>query len=158
MNPVSTITENVYSQQSYSTLVAHQAPMNVQGQQTQGYAGSDVKGNANGIGVIQNTGNCTANQSKVIRCYNYKAQEAGVALNEEQLIFLADTRERVDSGTDARTLTTTTIFQSYDINAFDSDCDEAHAAQATFMANLSAYGSDVLSEVPNYDTYHDNTC
>ncbi|GKE39336.1 hypothetical protein Tco_1462741 [Tanacetum coccineum] len=67
-------------------------------------------------------------------------------------------RERVDSGTDARTLTTTAIFQSYDINAFDSDCDEAHAAQATFMANLSAYGSDVLSEVPNYDTYHDNTC
>nr|GEY40503.1 hypothetical protein [Tanacetum cinerariifolium] len=25
------------------------------------------------------------------------------------------------------------------------------------MANLSSYGSDVLSEIPNYDTYHNNT-
>ncbi|GKB18555.1 hypothetical protein Tco_0852478, partial [Tanacetum coccineum] len=30
------------------------------------------------------------------------------------------------------------------------------AARATFMENLTAYDSNVLSEVPNYDTYHDN--
>ncbi|GJW80541.1 hypothetical protein Tco_0144516 [Tanacetum coccineum] len=63
-----------------------------------------------------------------------QAQEAGVALDEEQLAFLADTRERVDSGIDASPI-----------------------ASAMFMANLTSYGSDVLFEVPNYDTYHDNT-
>ncbi|GKF19351.1 hypothetical protein Tco_0067989 [Tanacetum coccineum] len=39
-----------------------------------------------------------------------QAQEARVALDEEQLAFLADTWERVDSGPDAQALTTTAIF------------------------------------------------
>ncbi|GJX59294.1 hypothetical protein Tco_0290684 [Tanacetum coccineum] len=54
-----------------------------------------------------------------------QAQEAKVVLDEEQLAFLADTGERVDSGIDARALTTTAIFQIDDLDAFDSDCDEA---------------------------------
>ncbi|GJX03255.1 reverse transcriptase domain, reverse transcriptase zinc-binding domain protein [Tanacetum coccineum] len=32
------------------------------------------------------------------------------------------------------------------IDLYDSDCDEDHTAQASFMANLSSYGSNVLSE------------
>ncbi|GJV73648.1 hypothetical protein Tco_1493643 [Tanacetum coccineum] len=43
-----------------------------------------------------------------------------------------------------------------DLDAFDSDCDEAPSASAVLMAKLSAYDSDVLSKVPNYDTYQDN--
>ncbi|GJY28794.1 retrovirus-related pol polyprotein from transposon TNT 1-94 [Tanacetum coccineum] len=43
------------------------------------------------------------------------------------------------------------------IDTFDSDCDEVPVAQATFMDNLLSYDSDVLSEVSNYNTYHDNT-
>ncbi|GKB11785.1 hypothetical protein Tco_0845708 [Tanacetum coccineum] len=58
-----------------------------------------------------------------------QAQEAEVALDEEQHEFLADTGERVDS---------------------------APTTSAVFMANLSTYDSDVLSEVQNYDTYQDN--
>ncbi|GKG28410.1 hypothetical protein Tco_0406737, partial [Tanacetum coccineum] len=54
-------------------------------------------------------------------------------------------------------MNTTAIFQSYDIEAIDSDYDEAPTAQATFMANLSSYGLDVLSDVPNNETYHNNT-
>nr|GEU43980.1 hypothetical protein [Tanacetum cinerariifolium]GEW97904.1 hypothetical protein [Tanacetum cinerariifolium] len=75
-----------------------------------------------------------------------QAQEARVALNEEQLVFLANTREGVDSGIDVHVLTTIVIFQSYDIDALDSDCDEAPAAQAAFMTNLSSYDSNVLFE------------
>ncbi|GJS56289.1 hypothetical protein Tco_0629651 [Tanacetum coccineum] len=85
-----------------------------------------------------------------------QAQEAGVILDEEQLTFLADTWEGVDSRTDVQALTTTAIFQTNDIDAFDSDCDEAPTASAVFMENLTSYDSDVLSEVPNYDTYQDN--
>ncbi|GJX59321.1 hypothetical protein Tco_0290711 [Tanacetum coccineum] len=81
---------------------------NVQGRQTKCYAGNVARGNATGPGVIQNTGNATKNQSNVIRCYNCKGEG-----------------ERVHSGTDARALTTTVIFHTDDVDAFDSDCDEA---------------------------------
>ncbi|GJW94760.1 hypothetical protein Tco_0174432 [Tanacetum coccineum] len=85
-----------------------------------------------------------------------QALEAGVILDEEQLAFLIDTRHRVDSGADTHTLPTTAIFQTDDLDAFDLDCDEAPSASAVLMAKLSAYDSDVLSEVPNYNTYQDN--
>nr|GEU30167.1 hypothetical protein [Tanacetum cinerariifolium] len=85
-----------------------------------------------------------------------QAQEVGVALDAEQLAFLADTRERVDSGIDARALTTTPIFQTDDMDAFDSDYYEAPTTSVIFMANFTAYDSNVLSKVPNYDTYQDN--
>ncbi|GKC69544.1 hypothetical protein Tco_1115427, partial [Tanacetum coccineum] len=146
------------------------------------YAGNVARGNATETGVIQNTGNDT---TKIIQCYNCKGdthfarqctqpkkahnsawfkekmllaqvQEARIIFDEEQLALLANTRNRVDSGTDAYTLTTNAIFQTYDIDSFDSNCDEVPATQAYFMANLFDYGSDVLSEVPNYNTYHDN--
>ncbi|GJY50832.1 reverse transcriptase domain-containing protein [Tanacetum coccineum] len=41
-------------------------------------------------------------------------------------------------------------------DAFDSDCDEAPSASAVLIAKLSAYDSDVLSEVPNLNTYQTN--
>ncbi|GJW39985.1 hypothetical protein Tco_0065830 [Tanacetum coccineum] len=85
-----------------------------------------------------------------------QAQEARVSLDEEQIAFLEDKGERVDSDPAAQALTTNVIFQTYSIDAFDSDVDEAPTESAAFMANLSDYGSNVLSEVPNYNTYHDN--
>nr|GEY17745.1 hypothetical protein [Tanacetum cinerariifolium] len=33
-----------------------------------------------------------------------------------------------------------------DLDAYDSDCDDIFSAKAVLMANLSSYGSDVLSE------------
>ncbi|GKC16437.1 retrovirus-related pol polyprotein from transposon TNT 1-94 [Tanacetum coccineum] len=118
---------------------------NIQGRQTQSYAGNVARGNPTGTRVIQHTRNATANQSK----------EAGVALDKEQLAFLADKWERVDSGTYTHTLTTT-ILRTDGIDGFDLECDKAPTSSAVFMANLSAYGLDVLFKVPNYDTYHDN--
>nr|GFC07358.1 hypothetical protein [Tanacetum cinerariifolium] len=99
------------------------------GRQTRSYGGNYSEHNATSTWVIRHMGNSTANQLKVIQGYNCK-----------------DTGERVDSGTYAYTKTTNVIFQSDGIDSFDSDCDEVHAAQASFMANLSDYGLDVLSE------------
>ncbi|GJV05231.1 hypothetical protein Tco_1338800 [Tanacetum coccineum] len=47
-------------------------------------------------------------------------------------------------------------FQTDDLDAFDSDCDEAPSASVVLMAKLSSYDSDVLSEVPTHDNYLDN--
>ncbi|GKC04848.1 hypothetical protein Tco_0996458 [Tanacetum coccineum] len=75
------------------------------------------------------------------------ATENGVALDEEQLLFIiAD-----------------------DCDAFDSDVDEAPTAHTMFMANLSSadpvydeasppYDSDILSEVLDQDNYQDVVC
>ncbi|GJT59522.1 hypothetical protein Tco_1003055 [Tanacetum coccineum] len=48
------------------------------------------------------------------------------------------------------------IFQSDDIHSYDSDCDDLPSEQATLIANLSNHNLDVISEVPTYNTYHDN--
>ncbi|GKG22757.1 hypothetical protein Tco_0388060, partial [Tanacetum coccineum] len=78
-----------------------------------------------------------------------QAQENGVALDEEQLLFLAVGQD----------------------NAIDKDVDEQPApmAQTMFMANLSStdpvyyeagpsYDSNILSEVHDHDQYHDAVC
>nr|GEX95830.1 integrase, catalytic region, zinc finger, CCHC-type, peptidase aspartic, catalytic [Tanacetum cinerariifolium] len=51
---------------------------------------------------------------------------------------------------------TPAIFQTNDLDAFDSNCDEAPLASVVLMAKLSAYNSDVLSEVPRPDTYQND--
>ncbi|GJV63650.1 retrovirus-related pol polyprotein from transposon TNT 1-94 [Tanacetum coccineum] len=38
-------------------------------------------------------------------------------------------------------------FQTKDLDTYDSDCDDLSTAQAVLMANISNYGSDVISEV-----------
>nr|GEW43670.1 reverse transcriptase domain-containing protein [Tanacetum cinerariifolium] len=40
-------------------------------------------------------------------------------------------------------------YQANDLDAYDPDCDEISTAKALRMANLSSYGSDVLSEYDN---------
>ncbi|GJZ50199.1 hypothetical protein Tco_0604389 [Tanacetum coccineum] len=85
-----------------------------------------------------------------------QALESGVVLDEEQIAFLADPGDRVDSGPDTQTMPTAAIFQTDDLDAFDSDCDEAPSTSVVFMTNLSAYESDFFSDVPIQDTYHDN--
>ncbi|GJT51513.1 retrovirus-related pol polyprotein from transposon TNT 1-94 [Tanacetum coccineum] len=48
-------------------------------------------------------------------------------------------------------------YQADDLDAYDSDCDDITTAKVALMANLSQYGSDVLSEVPNPDNTHNET-
>ncbi|GKF70707.1 hypothetical protein Tco_0203764, partial [Tanacetum coccineum] len=40
-----------------------------------------------------------------------------------------------------------------DIDTYDFDCDDLSNAQAVLMANISNYGSNVISEVPHSETY-----
>ncbi|GKE90594.1 retrovirus-related pol polyprotein from transposon TNT 1-94 [Tanacetum coccineum] len=125
-----------------------------------------VKLNRAGYRGAQNrVGNANPGQARQVKCYNcngighiarnythpkrpqnseyfkdkmllMQAQANGVALDEEQLFFIA----------------------ADDCDAFDSDVDEAPTAQSMFMANLSSadpvydeagpsYDSDILSEV-----------
>nr|GEV83006.1 hypothetical protein [Tanacetum cinerariifolium] len=107
----------------------------------------------NGIGYIAR--NCT--QPKYPQNYDYyknkmllmQAQENRVALDEEQLLFLAGGQD----------------------NAIDEDVDEqpAPTAKTMFMANLSSadpvydeagplYELDILSEVHDHDHYQDAIC
>ncbi|GJW45633.1 hypothetical protein Tco_0077279 [Tanacetum coccineum] len=59
---------------------------------------------------------------------NASGQEAGQILDEEQLAFLADP-------------------------GVPDDCDDISNAQAVLMANISNYGSDVISEANVHDTH-----
>ncbi|GJW14533.1 hypothetical protein Tco_0018666 [Tanacetum coccineum] len=43
--------------------------------------------------------------------------------------------------------------QTEDLDTYDSDCDDISNAKAVLMANISNYGSDVISEVPYSETY-----
>nr|GEW30296.1 retrovirus-related Pol polyprotein from transposon TNT 1-94 [Tanacetum cinerariifolium] len=92
-----------------------------------------------------------------------QAQENRVALDEEQLLFIAGGQDNVvdedvdePSGQDLA-LNVDNVFQTDDCDAFDSDVDEAPTAQTMFMANISSadliydkaslsYDLDILSE------------
>ncbi|GJR79120.1 uncharacterized mitochondrial protein-like protein [Tanacetum coccineum] len=81
-----------------------------------------------------------------------EAQEAGQILDEEKLAFLADSG--VPDGQAVQTIIpNNAAFQTEDLDTYDSDCDDISNAQAVLMANISNYGSDVISEVPHSETY-----
>ncbi|GJV33414.1 reverse transcriptase domain-containing protein, partial [Tanacetum coccineum] len=145
------------------------------GRQGQSYAGNSYKGNATSLG-----GNNTGRQARVVKCYNCQgeghmarqctqpkrprnaawfkekamlaeAHEAEQILDEEQLAFPVD--PGIPDGQGAQTtIPNITAFQTEDLDAYDSDCDDVSNAKAVLMANLSSYGSDVLSEVPHSET------
>nr|GEU69026.1 retrotransposon protein, putative, Ty1-copia subclass [Tanacetum cinerariifolium] len=101
-----------------------------------------------------------ANPDKILLM---QAQENGVALDEEQLLFLTNGQENaIDEDMDEQpipdlALNVDNVIQEDDYDTFDSDVDEALTAQTMFMANLSStdpvydeagpsYDSDILSE------------
>nr|GEX90586.1 hypothetical protein [Tanacetum cinerariifolium] len=147
-----------------------------------GYAGSGARGNASGSGVNRNIGTNITNQAKVVFCYNCQgdghmaghcikpkrpknsewfkekmmftqALEAMVVLDKEQMAFLAYDGFIIAIGQDTQELTITTIFQTDDLDAFDLNYNEAPPASAVLMTKVSADDSNVLSELPNLDTY-----
>nr|GEZ73548.1 retrovirus-related Pol polyprotein from transposon TNT 1-94 [Tanacetum cinerariifolium] len=134
---------------------------NVQGRPNRGQGMNTWGGNAAGYGEAQN------------RAGN--AQENGVALVAEQLLFLAGALDNAfDDDVDEQpvqdlALNVDNVFQAEDCDAFDSDVDEAPTAQTMFMANLSSadpitdeagpsYDLNILSEVRDHDQYLDDTC
>nr|GEY09557.1 hypothetical protein [Tanacetum cinerariifolium] len=104
-----------------------------------------------------------------------QAQENRVALDAEQLLFLAGGQDNVfnddvdDQLVQGLALNVDNVFQADDCDAFDSNVDKAPTAQTMFMANLSSadpvideaepsYDSDILFEVPDYKHYLDAAC
>nr|GEU39458.1 putative reverse transcriptase domain-containing protein [Tanacetum cinerariifolium] len=83
-------------------------------------------------------------------------QEAGIQLSKDQLATLADTRERIDFGPGAFTVTTNALFQADGVEVYDSDYDDVTNSQPSFMANISSHGFDVLAEVQNPDNMDNN--
>nr|GFB96337.1 retrovirus-related Pol polyprotein from transposon TNT 1-94 [Tanacetum cinerariifolium] len=95
-----------------------------------------------------------------------KSMENEVALDEEQLLFIAGGQDNaVDEDVDEQpvqdlALNVDNMFQADDYDAFDSNVDEAPTTQTMFMANLLSadtvydeaglsYDSDILSEHVN---------
>ncbi|GKB52312.1 hypothetical protein Tco_0903065, partial [Tanacetum coccineum] len=104
-----------------------------------------------------------------------QAQENGVALDEEKLLFIAGGQDNaIDKDMDEQpvqdlALNVDNVFQADDCDAFDSNVDEAPTAKTMFMTNLSStdlvygeaspsYDLDILSEVHDHDHYQDAVC
>ncbi|GJT99523.1 retrovirus-related pol polyprotein from transposon TNT 1-94 [Tanacetum coccineum] len=147
----------------------------VQGRQGENYSGNTYKSNA-----TSSRGNTTSGQARVVKCYNCQseghmagqctqpkrlrnaawhkekamlaeAQKAGQILDEEQLVFLADLG--ILASQTQTVIPHNASFQTEDLDTYNSDCDDLSTTQAVLMANISNYGSDVISEVPNSETY-----
>ncbi|GJT24153.1 integrase, catalytic region, zinc finger, CCHC-type containing protein [Tanacetum coccineum] len=73
-----------------------------------------------------------------------EAQEAGQILDEEQLTFLAN--PGIPASQAQKIIPHNAAFQTEDLDTFDSDCDDLSTAQAVLMANISNYGSNVISK------------
>ncbi|GJY58020.1 retrovirus-related pol polyprotein from transposon TNT 1-94 [Tanacetum coccineum] len=133
---------------------------NVQGRQNKGQ-GNNARGAgaASYEGAHNKVGNANLGQARQVKC----ATENGVALDEEQLLFIAGGQDNaIDEDVDEQpvhdlALNVDNMFQANDCDAFDSDVDKAPTAQTMFMANLSSvdpvsdeaglsYDSDILSE------------
>nr|GEV27738.1 reverse transcriptase domain-containing protein [Tanacetum cinerariifolium] len=152
---------------------------NVQGRQNRGQGMNPRGGGAAGYGGVQNrVGNANPGQERQnFEYYKDKmllmqAQENGVALDAEMLLFLASGQDNAfDDDVDEQpvqdlALNVDNVFQADDCDAFDSDMDKAPTAQTMFMANLSSadpvtdeagpsYNSNILSEVQDHDHYQD---
>ncbi|GKF16043.1 hypothetical protein Tco_0057505, partial [Tanacetum coccineum] len=126
-------------------------------------------------GALNRVGNANPGQARQVKCYNCNAQENRVALDEEQLLFLAGGQDNaVDEEVDEQpiqdlALNVDNVFQADDCDAFDFDVDEAPTAQTMFMENLSSadpvydevglfFDSDIISKVHDNDHYQDAVC
>ncbi|GJQ93500.1 hypothetical protein Tco_0004639 [Tanacetum coccineum] len=171
--------------------------VNVHGQQNRGQGNSAWGAGAASYGGAQNrVRNANPGQARQIKCYSYngighiarnctqskrpqnskyfkdkmllmQAQENGVALDEEQLLFIAGGQDNaVDEDVDEQpvqdlALNVDNVFQANDCDAFDSDVDDmANLSSAYHVYDKvgSSYDSNILSEVHDHDHYQDVVC
>ncbi|GJR39168.1 hypothetical protein Tco_1214852 [Tanacetum coccineum] len=119
----------------------------VQRRKIQSYVGTGNRGI-----VTTSKGNVAVGPLRVVKCYNSEAQEAGQILDEEQLTFLSDP-DISEAPVAYQTILQNSTFQTDDLDAYNSDCDDLSSAKAVLMANLSSCDPEVLSEVPYSNSY-----
>ncbi|GKB03033.1 integrase, catalytic region, zinc finger, CCHC-type containing protein [Tanacetum coccineum] len=110
-------------------------------QQVQGKQGKSYAGNATSYGR-----NNAGRQARVVKCYNCQgeAQEAGQILDEEQLAFLAD--PSIPSSQAAQiTIPNIAAFQTEDLDAYYSDCDDVSNAKKAQRIKPTLYDGSVIS-------------
>nr|GEV07087.1 hypothetical protein [Tanacetum cinerariifolium] len=106
------------------------------------FAGARTK-----VTATSSRGNNVIGPTRVVKCYNYQGEghmarqctkpkrpRNSVWFKEKMLLVQAQ-----ESGQNA-------TFRIADLDAYDLDCDDISSAKVVFIANLSSYGSDVLSE------------
>ncbi|GJY06408.1 hypothetical protein Tco_0373462 [Tanacetum coccineum] len=127
---------------------------NVQGRQNRGHGNNARGAGTTGYGGAQNrVGNANPGQARQVKCYNCNAQENGVALDEEQLLFLADpVYDERWSIVRIRTfyLSTTTI--QYQDAVFVEHHEEHEMHDDILKEQRSAVVQSHVSSVPN-DAY-----
>ncbi|GJT30312.1 hypothetical protein Tco_0910587 [Tanacetum coccineum] len=108
----------------------------VQGRQGQSYAGTSYKGNATSFGGII--------QEFKENAMLAEAQESSQILDEEQLAFLADLG--IPDGQAAQTtILNTDDFQTEDLDAYDSDCDDVSNAKKSQRIKPTLYDGSAIS-------------
>ncbi|GJS30914.1 integrase, catalytic region, zinc finger, CCHC-type containing protein [Tanacetum coccineum] len=111
----------------------------VQGRQTSFVAGmSGTKAN------ISRTGGNNSGQQRIVKCFNcqwegHMARQCPKPKRKRDATWFRDKILLVEAQGNA--------YQADDLDAYDSDCDDFSTAKAVLMANMSSYGSDVLSEM-----------
>ncbi|GJW09562.1 integrase, catalytic region, zinc finger, CCHC-type containing protein [Tanacetum coccineum] len=111
--------------------------------------GSFVVGTSGTRANISGIGGNNSGQQRIMKCFNcqgegYMARQCPKPKRKRDATWFRDKVLLVEAqGND-------------DLDAYDSDCDEFSTAKEVLMANLSSYGSDVLSEIlQNYDPMDD---
>nr|GEW63938.1 putative reverse transcriptase domain-containing protein [Tanacetum cinerariifolium] len=157
-NKLSPVTQQYYSPPA--PQCSYDAPM---GRQTHMYANNRARSNDTSQGVNINGGVNTTYQGHMARqCTKPKRPknslwfkekillteglESGAYLDLKQLDFLANNGDTFTPVQASHEIPSLSAFQTDDLDAFDSDYNDAPSAKAVLMANLSSYDSDVISE------------
>ncbi|GJY27153.1 integrase, catalytic region, zinc finger, CCHC-type containing protein [Tanacetum coccineum] len=104
----------------------------VQRRQGQSYSSTGYKSNA-----TSSEGNKASGQARILKCYNCQGEGhmARQCTQPKRPRNAAWYKEKTE-----------------DLDTYDSDCDDISNAQVVLMANISNYGSDIISEVPHSET------
>ncbi|GKA34089.1 retrovirus-related pol polyprotein from transposon TNT 1-94 [Tanacetum coccineum] len=140
-----------YYSSTYPTapcLNAYSSAVHQEGRQSSFTAGTSGKrANISGIG-----GN-NSGQQRVVKCFNcqmegHMERQYKKPKRKRDATWLRDKVFLVEGQG--------STYQADDLDACDSDCDDFSTAKAVLMANLSSYGSNVLSEVPHFENTHND--
>ncbi|GKD83448.1 retrovirus-related pol polyprotein from transposon TNT 1-94 [Tanacetum coccineum] len=95
-------------------------------------------------------------QQRVVKCFNCQGEGhmARQCPNQKGKGMLHADPGVAEGPVTQTIITQNAAYQADDLDAYDSDYDDFSTAKAVLMANLSSYGSDVLSEVPHSENTH----